>query len=130
MNPLVATGAALAVAGTAHAAYNLRLLRVPPDDPPAITEPVSVLLPVRNEADRVEPCLRSLLAQRGVADLEIVVLDDESSDGTAAVVRRVAGGDPRVRLLRGDPPPPGWLGKPHACAQLAAAARGAVLAFV
>jgi len=130
MNPLVAVGSALAVAGTAHAAYNMRLLRVPSDDPRPVNEPVSVLLPVRNEAHRVEPCLHSLLAQRGVAVLEILVLDDESSDGTAAVVRRVAGADPRVRLLEGDPLPPGWLGKPHACAQLAAAARGAVLAFV
>jgi hypothetical protein len=130
VNRLVASGTALAIAGTAHAAYNLRLLRVPDADPPPANETVSLLLPVRNEARRVEPCLRALLAQRGVARMEILVLDDESTDATAAVVRDVAGGDPRVRLLTGAPPPRGWLGKPHACAQLAAAARGNVLVFV
>jgi hypothetical protein len=70
-----------------------------------------------------------LLAQRGVPELQIVVLDDGSSDGTAEVVRSLAGD--KVRLLTGVAPPPGWLGKPHACAQLAAAAPDAdVLVFV
>ena len=52
----------------------------------------------------------------------IVVLDDQSSDGTAAVVRHAAEADPRVRLIPGTPPPPGWTGKNWACLQLAAAA--------
>jgi hypothetical protein len=114
---------------TAHAAVNAALLRVPR----ATTSEarVSVLLPVRDEADRVEACLRSLLAQEGV-DLELVVLDDGSTDGTVEVVLRVADGDPRVRLLTGRPLTPGWLGKPHACQQLAdaAAATSDVLVFV
>ncbi|WP_199736486.1 glycosyltransferase family 2 protein [Micromonospora sp. HM5-17] len=95
-------------------------------------ESVAVLLPLRDEADRVTPCLRALLAQRGVPDLEIVVLDDGSTDGTAEVVRAVAGDDPRVRLVTGAPPPPGWLGKPYACHQLAELANpdATVLVFV
>ena len=80
-----------------------------------------MLLPARDEAARVGPTLRSLMAQRGV-ELEVVVLDDGSTDGTADVVRRVADDDPRVRLLTGRPLTPGWLGKPHACQQLAEAA--------
>jgi hypothetical protein len=88
---------------------------------------VAVLLPVRDEAHRLEPCLRGLLAQRGVRP-EILVLDDGSTDGTAGVVRAVAGD--RVRLLAGAPLPPGWLGKPHACHQLAAATSADVLVFV
>jgi hypothetical protein len=90
-----------------------------------------VLLPVRNEADRVEPCLRALLRQTAGDRMELIVLDDCSTDGTAEVVRRVAGPD-RVRLLAGRPPPPGWLGKPHACQQLADAADPAseVLVFL
>lgn len=122
--PAVRLGSALAVAGTAHLLVNLRRLRVPPADPPAVAEPVSVLVPARDEAHRIAPTVRALLAQTGVGDLEVLVLDDGSTDGTAQVVRAAAAGDRRLRVLTGTPPPPGWLGKPHACAQLAAAARG------
>jgi len=127
-SPVAVLAAATAVL-SAHAALNARLLRVP--GATSTTARVSVLLPVRNEAARVEPCLRSLLAQTGV-DLEVVVLDDGSTDGTGDVVRRVCDGDPRVRVLRGRSLTPGWLGKPHACQQLAdaAAASSEVLVFV
>ncbi|WP_422774669.1 glycosyltransferase family 2 protein [Plantactinospora sp. WMMC1484] len=109
-----------------------RWLRRPPSGPVRAGEPVAVLLPVRDEATRVAPCLRALLAQRGVPELEIVVLDDGSTDGTTEVVRAVAAGNPRVRLLGGAPLPPGWLGKPHACQQLAdrAGPDATVLVFV
>ncbi len=124
------TAAAGAVAATAHTLVNLRWLRIPPRDPAITAERVSVLLPVRNEAARVGACLTALLAQEGVPDLEILVLDDDSDDNTAAVVRALAGADRRVRLLTGRPLTGGWLGKPHACAQLADAATGTVLVFV
>ncbi|MEE6260604.1 glycosyltransferase [Plantactinospora sonchi] len=115
---------------TAHAGLNAaRWLRRPPNRA-TVREPVAVLLPLRDEADRVTPCLRALLAQRGVPELEIVVLDDGSTDGTAQVVRAVAGDDPRVRLLSGAPPPAGWLGKPYACQQLADRAGPAATALV
>jgi GT2 family glycosyltransferase len=115
-------GAALAVAGTVHSLWNLRVLRTLPDDPPEVTENVAVLLPVRNEAHRLEPCLRSVLCQTGVPGLQVLVLDDQSTDGTRDVVLRVVGDDPRVRLLTGAPLPRGWWGKPWACQQLADAA--------
>jgi hypothetical protein len=128
MRPVPALSAA-AAALTAHTAVNARLLRVPTAR--TTSTRVSVLLPVRDEAGRVGACLTSLLASTGV-DLEIVVLDDGSVDGTADVVRAVAAGDPRVRVLTGAPLPAGWLGKPHACQQLADAAAPAsdVLVFV
>ncbi len=86
-------------------------------------------MPARDEEGRIGACLDALLASRG-ATLEVLVLDDGSADATAAVVADRASRDPRVRLLPGAPVPGGWLGKPHACAQLAAAARGTILAFV
>lgn len=116
---------------TAHTWLNAtRWLRRPADRPVDVPEPVAVLLPLRDEALRVTPCLRALLAQRGVPDLRIVVLDDGSTDGTADVVRDVTGDDPRVTLLSGATPAPGWLGKPHACWQLAGRADPAATALV
>lgn len=88
---------------------------------------VSVLVPARNEEATIAGCLRSLLAQ-DYPNLEIVVLDDGSTDDTAGIVRAV--GRARVRLLRGSPLPPGWTGKNWACHQLAQAARGDLLCFV
>ncbi|MFC5922537.1 glycosyltransferase [Micromonospora vulcania] len=122
----------LAVAAlTGHTWLNAaRWLRRPADRPDEVDEPVAVLLPLRDEAARVTGCLRALLAQRGVPGLRIVVLDDGSTDGTADVVRAVAGDDPRVTLLTGVAPPPGWLGKPHACWQLATRADPTATALV
>lgn len=118
---------AVAVLLLAQTMANAVLLRRPPRDA-HVAEPVSVLLPVRDEAGRLTAGLRSLLDQRGLAHLELIVYDDASTDATADVVRAV-GGD-RIRLLAGAGLPAGWLGKPHACAQLAAAATGSVLVFV
>ncbi|WP_238888005.1 glycosyltransferase [Mycobacterium sp. IDR2000157661] len=101
-----------------------------PDDPAPVSAAVSILVPARDEAHRITPTVHSLLGQQRLGDAEILVLDDGSTDGTADAVRTAAAGDPRVKVLTGSPPPPGFLGKPHACAQLAAAARGEILVFV
>jgi hypothetical protein len=129
---IAGTGAITAAALTAHAAINMRLIRRPRDESVTITERVSVLLPARNEAARITPTLRSLLAQEGLPDLEILILDDGSTDGTADVVRQVVGADPRVKVIDGpdDLPPAGWLGKSWACHRLAQEATGDVLVFV
>lgn len=94
---------------------------------------VSVLVPARNEAKNIEDCVRSLLAQRYEA-LEILILDDQSSDQTAAIVQRLIMGLPqeqrqRLRLLKGKPLPQGWIGKNYACTQLSHQARGAYILF-
>jgi hypothetical protein len=126
---LVRVCAGLSVAGALHAAVNIRLLRRPVVPAPAVTGRVAVVLPVRDEATQVADCLAAVLDQRGVPELWVVVVDDGSTDGTAERVAAV--GDPRVQLLRGTPPGPGWLGKPNACAQGAAAAGDAdVLVFL
>jgi chlorobactene glucosyltransferase len=103
------------------------LPQIAPDAPPR----VSVLLPARNEAVRIRTCLESLLEQN-YPSLEILVLDDESSDATAEIVRALGfSTDPESnhRLIPGAPLPPGWTGKSWACHQLAEAAHGEYLLF-
>ena len=127
----VASGVALAL--TAHTALNLRLLRRPPAAPGPVGEQVAVLLPVRDEADRMLPCLRALrsVLARDPGCVRLVVLDDGSSDATADLVRAELADAPGVEVLTGAPLPAGWLGKPHACHQLARAAGDAgVLVFL
>ena len=101
---LTVAGSVLACAGTTHQILNQRLLRRPPADPPPVDTAVSVLIPARDEAHRIAPTIRSVLAQRGLSDVEVVVLDDNSTDGTANVVESTAAGDPRLRILTGTAP--------------------------
>ena len=128
----VAAAAIGAWLATAHTVYNLAILRTPPTSPPVVAERVSVLLPARDEAARIESCVTALLASEGLRDLEVVVLDDGSTDGTADVVRRCAAGDPRLTIVDGGAAdlPEGWLGKTWACERLARASSGSVLVFV
>lgn len=89
---------------------------------------VSVLIPARNEAEIIAYTVRSLLVQDYPA-FEIILLDDNSTDGTGDIARAAANGDPRLHVVNGAALLPGWLGKSWACHQLAGAARGDVLLF-
>ena len=109
---------------------NLRTYREPPlaaagDALP----PVSVLIPARDEERAIAPAVEHVLRSRGVV-FEVIVMDDASTDGTAAVVAALAQGDRRVRLEQAPALPRGWNGKQHACWALAHAARYPVLCFV
>jgi len=95
-----------------------------PDPAPLI----SVLIPARDEEANIGACIDSLRRQ-DYPNYEILVLDDASTDGTSEIVARIAAEDGRVSLLRGDPLPDGWAGKPFACHQLAQRARGSWLLF-
>jgi chlorobactene glucosyltransferase len=95
---------------------------------PASGRLVSMIIPARNEAATIETVTRSILAST-YEPLEVVVVDDRSSDGTWALVERIAAVDRRVRLVRGAELPDGWFGKPHACWQGYRAARGDILVF-
>lgn len=86
---------------------------------------VSVIVPARNEERNLDRLLASLRGQDYPA-VETIVVDDRSTDRTVEVVRRF----PAVHLVQGTPPPAGWTGKAHACAQGAAVARGEWLLFV
>jgi glycosyltransferase involved in cell wall biosynthesis len=75
---------------------------------------VSVVLAARNEARRVQKTVLRLLEQQEV-NLEIVVVDDRSSDESGEILRGLAAEDKRVKVIRVDTLPPNWLGKCHAC---------------
>ena len=90
---------------------------------------VSILIPARNEAARIGPTIRSILRQ-DYDQFELLILDDQSDDGTGEIVLRLTAGDRRCQLLAGALLPAGWLGKNWACHQLARAAQGELLLFL
>ncbi len=90
---------------------------------------VSVLIPARNEESNIGACAESVLEQ-DYPSLEVIVLDDMSSDQTAQVVAALAGKDLRLKTLVGAPLPESWLGKHWACHQLSDAATGELLLFI
>lgn len=89
---------------------------------------VSIVVAARNEAARIGETVRRLLDQRGI-DLELIVVDDRSCDATPSILASLTQRDGRLRVLRIDALPDDWLGKPHACRQGAAEARGEWLLF-
>jgi glycosyltransferase involved in cell wall biosynthesis len=108
---------------------NARLFRPPPALEPGPPPRISVLIPARNEERSIGPAVESVLANVGV-ELEVVVLDDHSEDGTAEVVREIAVRDDRVRLESAPPLPERWCGKQWACYTLSQHARHPVLTFL
>jgi hypothetical protein len=91
-----------------------------------INQKVSILIPMRNEIGNATKCIASVLAQQGLTNFEVIVLDDASTDGTNEVLKNI----PEIKHLTGAPLPQGWLGKVWACHQLSEAATGEVLVFM
>ena len=96
----------------------------PPDDPPL----VSVVIPARNESRNIERCLRSVLSS-DYPRLEVIVVDDGSTDGTGDIARGMAAGDTRVRVIETGALPEGWFGKQWACETGAKNSRGEIILF-
>lgn len=111
-----------------------RRLDAYPPLPREQTPLISVIIPARDEARNIEACLRSVLASE-YGNLEAIVVDDHSSDGTAAIAQRVADEDAqrqgrvRARVIQAPPLPEGWFGKQWACQSGADAARGEIFCF-
>ena len=104
---------------------NLRRYRTPA---PAVGQPsVSVLIPARNEAANIGEAVGCVLASRDV-EIELVVMDDGSTDATPAILCAITDG--RLRVATGAGLPPGWSGKQHACAALARLATHELMVFV
>jgi cellulose synthase/poly-beta-1,6-N-acetylglucosamine synthase-like glycosyltransferase len=89
---------------------------------------LSVVMPARDEGAAVGRAVGSLLAQ-DYPDLEVIVVDDRSSDETGDVLRGLAAKDPRIFVIRVDDLPAGWLGKNHALWRGADRASGEWLLF-
>lgn len=123
-------GSLLAGALTAHTVYNTRMIRRPMAQPPDVAELVSVCVPARNEARNIERCLQGVLATQHVDNLQLLVLDDGSTDSTAAIARDNLRDVLAGNVIAGAALGRGWLGKPHACEQLRGCATGSVLVFV
>jgi chlorobactene glucosyltransferase len=98
------------------------------DAPPENPQLVTVIVPARNEAQNIGRCVTSILSTT-YPNLEVVVIDDSSTDGTADVARKAVAGDTRARVVRNAPLPDGWFGKQWACATGAKVARGEILQF-
>jgi glycosyltransferase involved in cell wall biosynthesis len=107
--------------------YMERLDHVPAlktDTPPF----VSVIIPACNEEQEVEQALTSVLALE-YPNLEVIVLNDRSTDSTPQILDRMAALHPRLRVIHIKELPPGWLGKNHALHLGAAQAKGEFLLF-
>jgi GT2 family glycosyltransferase len=100
-----------------------------PGAAPAAQPTVSVLIPARNEAQRIGACLDGLAAQ-SYRNFELLVVDDHSTDATAALVCSYAGQLPALHVVPSAQIPDGWAGKCWACWQAAGRARGDWLLFL
>ena len=90
---------------------------------------VSVLIPARNEEKNIASILGDLRKQT-YQHIEIIVLDDDSTDNTSSIIEQQIQHDSRVKLLASKGLPKGWLGKNYACHQLAKEAKGEYLLFL
>ena len=92
---------------------------------------LTVIVPARNEAPNIGSCMEGLLLQSYPSDrMKAVVVDDDSTDGTAEIVGQIARNHPGLRVIPAGPLPKGWTGKPHACWQAARTAGGEWLCFL
>ncbi|MDT0684436.1 glycosyltransferase family 2 protein [Roseicyclus sp. F158] len=121
-------GLALALLFAGMVAANLGVL-APPQAGASQRPAISILIPARDEEANIGAALDGALAQTGVG-VEVVVLDDGSTDATPRILAERAAADPRIRILNGATLPEGWIGKTHACHQLGTAARQPLLLFV
>ncbi|MEO8576983.1 MAG: glycosyltransferase family 2 protein [Gemmatimonadales bacterium] len=89
---------------------------------------ISVVIPARNEERNIERCVRSVLTAT-YPRLELIVVDDHSSDATGAIARRIALEDPRARVIDNPDLPEGWFGKQWACETGARESDGEIILF-
>ncbi len=111
-----------------HNQYQLDIV-VEPAPPPSNPPLISVCIPARNEERNIRACVEAVLAQ-DYLNLEVIVLDDRSTDATQKILRQLAAQNDKLEIISGSDLPKGWAGKPHALFQASASARGEWLCFV
>jgi chlorobactene glucosyltransferase len=89
---------------------------------------VSILIPARNEEENIKKCIDSLIVQ-DYKNIEILVLDDNSTDNTAEIVKDLAKNYRFLKLIKGEPLKKRWTGKNYACYQLFKKSKGGYLFF-
>ncbi|PKN91307.1 MAG: glycosyl transferase [Chloroflexi bacterium HGW-Chloroflexi-6] len=90
---------------------------------------ISVIVPARNEGKNIRRCVEAVLAQ-DYPKLQLLVLDDRSTDSTPVILTELAARDARLVVVHGRELPTGWAGKPHALYQAAESATGEWLLFL
>lgn len=124
---LIIAGALVILAMTM--AMNLLIFpRLHEDEIPEKELFVSILIPARNEADVIAQTVRHHLAQK-YRHFELLILDDDSDDGTGEIALKAGQGDERLRIIKGTNLPDGWMGKSWACQRLGQTAKGDILIF-
>jgi chlorobactene glucosyltransferase len=116
----------VSIAMTVYGLARRRVLAPAPENQLSIAEGplVSIIVPARNEADRVlTDSIRSILNQ-DYGRFEVIAIDDRSTDATGKILKSLAQTDSRLRVIKGAELPAGWLGKPHAIHQALQQARG------
>lgn len=111
-----------------HDQYHLDIV-VEPAPPPPNPPLVSVCIPARNEERNIRACVEAVLMQ-DYPNLEVVVLDDRSTDSTPEILCQLSAQNDRLKVISGSDLPSGWAGKPHALYQASASARGEWLCFI
>lgn len=111
-----------------HNQYQLDIV-VEPTPPPSNPPIISVCIPARNEERNIRACVEAALAQ-DYPNLEVIVLDDRSTDATSEILRQLAAQNDKLKIISGSDLPKGWAGKPHALFQASAIAHGDWLCFV
>ena len=111
-----------------HSQYQMDIV-VEPTPPPLNPPLISVCIPARNEERNIRACAEAMLAQ-DYPNLEVIILDDRSTDATPQILADIASRDSRIHPISGSDLPKGWAGKPHALFQASAVAHGEWLCFV
>ncbi len=120
--------AALIIIYWIHNQYHLDII-VEIKPAPTAAPLISICIPARNEENNIRNSVESALGQ-DYPNIEVIVLDDRSTDSTLTQLREIASRDSRLLPISGSDLPEGWAGKPHALFQASAAAHGEWLCFV